>query len=351
MVALAVDHLCVEYPHFALHDISFSLEPGEILSVVGPSGCGKTTLLRAISGVIESCGNLSIDGRSIASLPPEQRPTSMMFQQPVLFGAMSVRDNVAFGLDSTEMPLSRRDELVDLAMVTLGVERYADMVPQELSGGQTQRVALARALVRHPRVMLFDEPLSHVEPALTEDIRADILRQIRLRSMAAVYVTHDLDEAFLVGDLVAVMNEGTIVQLGAPEEVYRHPVSRFVAEFLGQENIVPCSVMGRENGEAKVVLGRVHYRVPVSRHAIEQEGLLVLPPEAIVLEEDDPRSTIMGSTGQVIAWAFLGQKARVEVETEIGTLVVYEWDPSTPRPRGQHVRFSVKPGRGWVIPS
>lgn len=347
---LTVADVSVQFDDVAVHGVSFHVDPGRILAIIGPSGCGKSTLLQAIAGVAPASGTIEMAGVDVSSWPPERRPSATVFQQPALFTHMSVRENIAFGLDDALVPRERSRELVDLAMVTMGVDTVAESSPSELSGGQIQRAALARALVRRPQVLLLDEPLSHVEPALKRDIRTDIVRNVHRRGVAAVYVTHDLSEAFTVGDAVGVMRSGQIEQIATPIDLYRRPASRFVADFLGQENVVPCDVTRVEHQYATLRVGSISLKVPARADTPVGPALVAVPPEAIQLDDVDDTAAIFGSVGQVIAWSFLGEKARVEIESEVGTLVVYEWDSVRPRPIGSHVTFTVKPRRGWVIP-
>ncbi|MFT0848575.1 ABC transporter ATP-binding protein [Actinomycetaceae bacterium L2_0104] len=260
-----------------------------------------------------------------------------------------MRQNVGYGLDDDRMPANKRDDLIDIAMANLNISSLADKDPAVLSGGQSQRVALARTLVRRPKVLLLDEPLSHVETPLRREIRRDIVAQVRRARLAAVYVTHDLEEAFLVGDRVAVMSGGRIVQDGPPEEVYRRPASRFVADLLGQKNVLAGTVL-EPGPTARVLLGAREYRMPADPGIRVGAAVVVLPPEALLLEPAPAGSEILGDIGQVIESSFAGSWALAEVESDIGTLVVHEWDPDRPRTVGEYVRFSLRPGRGWVIP-
>ncbi len=348
---LVLQDLGARVGSFAVCAINLHVAPGEILAVVGPSGCGKTTLLHAIAGMRQSGGHVIIDDDVVTDVPPERRATALVLQAPVLFPGMTVRENVGYGLDDARMPKGKRDDLIDIAMAAMNISGLAQRPPASLSGGQAQRVALARTLVRRPRVLLLDEPLSHVEPPMRRAIRKDIVEQVRRRKLAAVYVTHDVEEAFLVGDRVAVMREGRIEQQGEPLDVYRQPCSRYVADLLGRVNIVAGTV--REccrEGIATVRMGRLVEDVPAPRDITTGPVAVVLPPESIVLQAVAPGAEIMGDIGQVIESSFAGSWAVVDIESELGTLVVHEWDPDRPRPVGEYVRFSLRPGRGWVLP-
>ncbi len=349
MEGLNLTNLAVQAGTFGVNVAKQCVAPGQILAVVGPSGCGKTTLLHAISGMRRCSGKVMIDADDVTTVPPERRPTALVFQSPVLFPGLSVRENIGYGLDDARTLASKRDDLIDIAMANLNITALADKKPAVLSGGQSQRVALARTLVRRPKVLLLDEPLSHVEPPLRREIRRDIVAQVRRARLAAVYVTHDLEEAFMVGDQIAVMESGRIVQTGTPMEVYRSPASRFVADLLGQKNILAAMVLA--SGEvARVRLGAIDYEIPARPTVPIGPSAVVLPPEAIVLEPAPAASEILGNLGQIIESSFAGAWSVAEVETDIGTLVVHEWDVDEPRRVGDFVRFTLRHGRGWVIP-
>ena len=228
-----------------VRDVSFTVAPGDILALVGPSGCGKTTLLRLVAGFERlDSGQIEIDGRAVADdahhLPPESRRAGMVFQDYAVFPHLSVGQNVGFALGRGEAARQRVAEL--LAFVGLpGQERK---MPHELSGGEQQRVSLARALSTGPAVLLLDEPFSNLDAALRAGVRAEVRALLKQSGTTAVFVTHDQEEALLLGDRVGVMRAGQLEQLGSPEVVFHRPQTRFVAEFLGQTEFVPGEVVG-----------------------------------------------------------------------------------------------------------
>lgn len=347
---LSVRGLSLSLGDFSMRNVSFHVAPGEILVIVGPSGSGKSTLLQAISGLIRSSGSVYIDARDVSRIPPEHRETGMVFQYPVLFPRLSVRENIGYGLDDTRLKDSKRDDLIDIAMANMNISGLADARPATLSGGQSQRVALAQSLVRRPRVLLLDEPLSHVEVALRREIRRDVREQVGRGRLAAVYVTHDLEDAFLIADRVAVMRHGRIVQVDTPMSVYRRPGSRFIAELLGQENILAAMVVARpDDRHAKVRLGRGEYTIPCVPSLRLGPAVVVLPPESLILHAAPEQSEIIGSMGQVIGSAFAGSRTQTEIEMEIGTLVAHEWDQDAPRRVGDRVQVDLRTERGWVM--
>ena len=230
----------------AVREFNLSVPFGQIMALLGPSGCGKTTALRLIAG-FESpdAGSIVLDGQPVwdrgKDVPPDKRPVGIVFQEGALFPHMTVGRNVGYGLKRG----NGRAQRVQQALELVGLESYARRMPHQLSGGQQQRVALARALAPQPRVLLLDEPFSNLDPGLREQVRRDTLDILRTHQVTAILVTHDQDEALLVGDQVAVMNLGKIEQLATPEDIFHHPASRFVAEFIGMVDFLPASWDGR----------------------------------------------------------------------------------------------------------
>ncbi len=211
--------------HRALAGLSLRIEPGEFVSLLGPSGCGKTTALRALAGLEGiDAGSIRIDGQDVADTPVNKRDIGMVFQQYSLFPHMTVRQNVAFGLEMRRVPAAARREQVIDALDMVHLAEFADRYPHQLSGGQQQRVALARALVTRPRVLLLDEPLSALDAKVRVSLRDEIRRIQSDLGITTVFVTHDQEEALAVSDRIAVMNAGGIEQIGTPEELYRSPV-------------------------------------------------------------------------------------------------------------------------------
>ena len=226
----------------ALDDVSLDFPEGSFFGLLGPSGSGKTTLLRAIAGFIRpTSGEIRIGGQSVEAVPVEKREIGMMFQNYALFPNMSVAENIGFGLKVRKAPRSeinrRVDETLDLVqLVSLGARR-----PHELSGGQRQRVALARAIITRPRVLLLDEPLSALDKSLRVDMQIELRRIQREVGVTTIFVTHDQEEALTLSDRIGILAEGKLVQAGAPRDVYRAPVNRFAASFLGEANFVEGS--------------------------------------------------------------------------------------------------------------
>jgi iron(III) transport system ATP-binding protein len=244
-----------------LEGVSLRVPAGRVVALLGPSGCGKTTLLRCIAGLERpDAGEVRLDGRPLSGqgtfVPPERRRIGMVFQDGALFPHLSVAGNVGYGLSRSE----RRGRRVAEALALVDLAGFGERMPASLSGGQAQRVALARALVTRPSVLLLDEPFSNLDTILRIQIRADVQRLLADLGVTAVFVTHDQEEAFVVGDEVAVMLAGTVVQQAAPAELYRAPASRAVAGFLGDANLLPGVATA---GLADTAIGRVPLRTEV----------------------------------------------------------------------------------------
>lgn len=233
--------------HIALHQLNLDVEPGQVLALLGPSGCGKTTLLRAIAGLLTAdSGSIAIRGHTVASdninLPPEQRGLGMVFQDYALWPHMTVRENLAFPLQMQKLPRSEQHERILWALELVGLAHLAERSPGTLSGGQQQRIALARAIVAQPALLLMDEPLSNLDKNLRAQLALEIRTLIDSLGLAAVFVTHDQHEAFALADKVAVMHQGRIAQLAAPEELFHRPATPAIAEFLDAGSLVPAQL-------------------------------------------------------------------------------------------------------------
>jgi len=296
----------------ALRDVSLSIESGEFFTLVGPSGCGKTTMLRSVAGLTDGVdGTVAIDGRDVTGAPPEERNVGMVFQNYALFPHMSVHENVAYGLRFHDLGDGRSEDdrvaelldLVDLADV-------ADRSPEQLSGGQQQRIALARALAPEPDVLLLDEPLSALDAKLRKRLRVQIQTIQRELEITTIYVTHDQAEALALSDRVAVMHEGRIEQVAAPETVYRDPASRFVAEFVGDNNLFDGAVTADGTG---VAVDGATVPLPTGAAAAPGESVTVaVRPESITVDDGDGSAsagTTLSATVETVE--FLGDAYRV----------------------------------------
>jgi iron(III) transport system ATP-binding protein len=296
----------------AVDGISLDIAPGELFFLLGPSGCGKTTLLRMIAGFIEpDNGRILFGDRDVTWLPPNRRNTGMVFQSYALWPHMTVEGNVAFGLGIRRVSRGVRVERVLEALRAVRMEEYASRRPNQLSGGQQQRVALARALVIRPDVLLLDEPLSNLDAKLRIDLRSEIRRICKESGISTIYVTHDQKEALSMADRVAIISQGRLVQLGSPQELYRRPASRFVAEFLGETNLIG----GRVSGPA--VIETAAGRVVTSRADMPENSdvLCSVRPEAMrILEPGRHNGHETLLPGRVIEATYLGELAQYVVE-------------------------------------
>ena len=258
MATVTFEHVWKKYGEVvAVNDLNLEIQDGEFMVLVGPSGCGKTTSLRMIAGLEEiSQGTMRIGDRVVNDLAPKDRDVAMVFQSYALYPHMTVRDNLAFGLKLRKVPKDEIKRRVDEAARTTELTNLLDRKPKQLSGGQRQRVALGRAIVREPAVFLMDEPLSNLDAKLRVATRAELARLHQRLKTTTVYVTHDQVEAMTMGDRIAVMSNGLLQQVGSPQDLYRTPVNRFVAGFIGSPsmNFVDVEVV-RDNGKTALRSG------------------------------------------------------------------------------------------------
>lgn len=318
---VAVDHADLAVPR------------GELVALLGPSGCGKTTSLRLIAGLDRGEGTISIDGVVVSGgakpVPPEKRGVGLVFQDSVLFPHLDVAANVAYGLRGPDRDASAR-RMLEL----LGIAHLSRRMPHEISGGEQQRAALARTLATEPALVLLDEPFAHLDASLRERVRDEMLGALRRTGTSALLVTHDQSEALAIADRVIVMNAGRVHQQGTPEEVYRHPVDRFTAEFIGRGVLVPARVTGR--GVATTVLGDV----AVSAEAPVGDCWAVLRPESVVVV-----AVGSGVAARVVRSSFRGGDRMLRLELADGTLVeasgVDAADPAGPKV-GDRVSLAVR---------
>src|SRR6056297_3629761 len=275
----------------AVSDFDLQVEKGEFVAFLGPSGCGKTTTLRMIAGFEDiTSGEINIRGRRVNDLLPERRPTAMIFQNYALFPHMTVRENVAFGLDVKGMERRQRDEKVARMLATLELTDIADMRTDRLSGGQRQRIALARSLVIEPDILLLDEPLGALDANLRKSIQNELKLLQRDLGITFVFVTHAQSEALALSDRIVVMNAGRIEQISPPRELYTRPCSQFVARFIGSNTILPGTVVGQENGNVILQTAFGHL-TGANRAGIDvhegREMSIILPAEAVDLVPAD----------------------------------------------------------------
>lgn len=337
----------------AVDRVTFEVAQGEFFSLLGPSGCGKTTTLRMLAGFeVPTAGRIYLQGKDATHLPPYRRATNLVFQNYALFPHMTVRENVAFGPERQRLPRAEVEARVREALRTVRMEAMAERYPRELSGGQQQRVALARALANRPAVLLLDEPLGALDLKLREEMQIELKRIQRDVGISFVYVTHDQGEALTMSDRVAVMNRGRIEQVGAPEEVYERPRTRFVAGFIGTANLLPCTVTAAAEG----VVARLWEgtRVPVVTPPggeVVGEALLVLRPERLRITTGPEPATPTRLRGRLVEAIYQGAQVRYQVRVGEQTLTVVA--PVTgERPRlGEDVWVAWAASDGVLLPA
>ena len=305
----------------AIPDLSLTIEPGTLVTLLGPSGCGKTTTLRMLAGLEHpSAGRIRIGGKDVTMLPANERDVSMVFQSYALFPHMTALDNVAYGLESSGMKRREARERAEEGLKQVGLAGMGQRLPAELSGGQQQRVAVARALVLEPQVLLLDEPLSNLDARLRRRVRTEIRELQQRLGFTAVYVTHDQDEALAVSDRIIVMKDGEIAQQGAPRELYDAPASAFIADFMGEANVIACDIVGIEGDHATINIEGLVHRIAGKNVAIGP-AQLAIRPNAITLA---PRAAGGSFNGQITHAAYLGDHVEYEVKTSSATLFVVD---------------------------
>ena len=301
----------------AVDNVSFTIEAGELVTLLGPSGCGKTTTLRMIAGLeIASEGQILIGGKDVTKLSAADRDVSMVFQSYALFPHMTVLENAAYGptVKGLGKQESTRMALEKLALV--GLKGFESRYPSELSGGQQQRVAVARALVLEPQVLLFDEPLSNLDAKLRRHVREEIRELQQELNLTVAYVTHDQEEALAVSDRIIVMSNARIAQQGAPRALYEEPANAFVADFIGDANLVDVTVMEVADGRADVGIGSVTISLP-ARGLEPGPARVAIRPEAVLIGEAARPGALPGTIRKC---AYLGNHLDIVIETELGEL-------------------------------
>ncbi|MBX2832481.1 MAG: ABC transporter ATP-binding protein [Rhodospirillales bacterium] len=288
-IAVSIDQVVKRYGGFtALHGVSIDIREREFFTLLGPSGCGKTTLLRAIAGFEDvNEGRLLLKGVDITNLPPHKRPVNTVFQQYALFPHMTVFENVMFGLLRKNWIQSEAQRRVQDVLEMVQLSDFASRKPAQLSGGQQQRVALARALAPRPQVLLLDEPLSALDLKLRQAVRSELKALQRETGIAFIFVTHDQEEALTMSDRVCVMSNGRVQQIGSPKDVYEAPVNRFVADFVGETNLLEVTVNKIKDGLASVALpGGNAFECPAAAVVDPGVGHLSVRPERIKVTAD-----------------------------------------------------------------
>jgi spermidine/putrescine ABC transporter ATP-binding subunit len=350
--AVQVKSITKRYGNLAAVDrVSIEIIKGEFLSLLGPSGSGKTTLLMMIAGfVIPSDGEIYIHGREVSRVPPEKRNVGMVFQNYALFPHMTVKQNIAFPLKMRKMPPKEIQEEIDRILTLVRLPGFGNRYPNQLSGGQQQRIALARALVFRPHILLMDEPLGALDKKLRELMQIEIVELHKKLKITVVYVTHDQEEALAMSDRIAVIDQGHIIQLDSPGDVYDKPKTKFVADFVGSSNLIPVTIASINEGVYTILPRNISTEDLVFQskekalYNVEDHATLMLRPEKIKLSKNTGKyqNEIQGSIKAII---YLGLMTKYEVQSSVGTLeVVVQNEPETER-----YRIGDKVIVGWEL--
>jgi spermidine/putrescine transport system ATP-binding protein len=320
---IVLDHVQKRFGEFlAVQDACFSIGRGEFFSMLGPSGCGKTTTLRMIAGFESpTSGRIILDGDDVSRTPPYRRNVNTVFQQYALFPHMSVFDNVAFGLRTRKVPKPEVTQRVGEMLDIVRMGDFSRRRPGQLSGGQQQRVALARALVNKPAALLLDEPLAALDLKLRQAMQLELKRIQRDTAVTFVFVTHDQQEALTMSDHIAVMSDGWVEQIGTPEEIYHRPLTPFVAGFIGQANLLPGTIEGRDGGVATVAVAGGAIPVP-DAPAASPNVLVMIRPERVQVGRHAPGEGHGGIPATVQDVIFRGATVHVGLTTADGATLV-----------------------------
>jgi len=318
----------------AVDNVDLHVEAGKLVTLLGPSGCGKTTMLRMIAGLeMATSGRILIGDRDVTKLPATDRDVSMVFQSYALFPHMSVLENVMYGLTFSGFDKAEARARALHGLELVGLKGFDVRLPSELSGGQQQRVAVARALVLEPQVLLFDEPLSNLDAKLRRQVREDIRAIQQELGLTVVYVTHDQEEALAVSDEIVVMRNAAIAQIGTPRELYDAPNDRFVADFIGEANLIPCVIISVDGDTATI-------EVEGYQHQLAARGL---EPGPATLAIRPSRLIIGGNVGlaaRVAKATYVGVRMEYTLETPFGQIFAVQEDVDAPLEAGQDVKVS-----------
>ena len=346
-------------PQVTVGPISFEVRAGEFFSLLGPSGCGKTTTLRCIAGFETlNAGTIRLQGERLDDKPPHRRDVGLVFQNYALFPHLSVFDNVAFGLKLRRVAKAEIIERVGRILRLVDLSPLAERFPAQLSGGQQQRVAIARSLVLEPRVLMFDEPLSNLDFKLRIQMRDELKSLQRRLGKTAIYVTHDQTEALVLSDRIAVLSHGHIEQIGTPGEIYERPATSFVAEFIGNSNLLPAKIVERGEREVIVEIDRGLRLRSADDGGPADDGAevaVLIRPERIQINAPDAAGTPGHNrlSARIIAVTYLGEDLRLDLELATGQVLqgalkntgaARDWTPA------QLVEVFVDPGDLRLLP-
>ena len=341
---LKIENLSKDFGSFrALNDISISINDGEFVCFLGPSGCGKTTLLRCVAGLeLQSSGKIFQNGKLISNLPTSQRDFGIVFQSYALFPNLSCFENIAYGLRNAAWTKANIQERVDGLLDLIGLSDHSAKYPSQLSGGEQQRIALARAIATSPNLLLLDEPLSALDAKVRINLRQELKNFHRRLGLTSIMVTHDQEEALSIADRIFVMDGGKIMQVGTPEDIYRHPASAFVANFIGMTNFLSGKVVDAK----KVKLGTKLLPIESQSFSRGEEVKIAARPEAVKILKTKTKQSF---EGKIIEMEFLGSFIRLHIETSLvrdgnllADLAMFEKPPSNIS-LGGNVNFTFSP--------
>ncbi|MCA0422683.1 MAG: ABC transporter ATP-binding protein [Proteobacteria bacterium] len=348
MSALTFEGLGKSYGDIeVVRDVSLSIREGEFVSLLGPSGCGKTTILRMVAGLVAPTrGRILIGTEDVTSLPPNRRGLGLVFQSYALFPHLTVYENVAFGLRRRGVTGAELDRRVKEALALVRLDTYGQRSPRQLSGGQQQRVAIARALAPHPRVLLFDEPLSNLDAQLRDEMQIELKRLQRNLGITTLFVTHDQGEALSMSDRVGVMAKGVMQQLATPEDIYHRPATGFVAGFIGKPNRLHGIIASRDGAGGSLTLGEtIHLSASRLEHPAGTPVDIIVRQEAIrLLGPNGPDS--FGLPGEIVLRSFSGARVQYVVRLAGGVEFVAEAasnGPDAALAPGAAVRLAIAP--------
>ena len=330
----------------AVDNIDLDVPAGTLVTLLGPSGCGKTTTLRMIAGLeMATSGKIYIGDKDVTRLPATDRDVSMVFQSYALFPHMTVMENVSYGLKFSGFSKTETRDRAEAGLTLVGLTGYGNRLPSELSGGQQQRVAVARALVLEPQVLLFDEPLSNLDAKLRRQVREEIREIQQNLGLTVVYVTHDQEEALAVSDEIVVMRNAAIAQKGTPRDLYEAPADAFVADFIGEANLIPVEITAVDDGQAQVQIGDYTHRLP-SRGLPVGKALLAVRPSRLQLVP----GAATGVPAVIEKATYVGSRMEYMVSAAFGSVFAVLDDVANPFAVGDAVTISFAASGPVLIP-